>query len=287
MSAIATHGLTANGRVKRTEGVVKIADLGIDMRYQRELKQSLVDRILADYDIVAADLITVSRRADGTLWIVNGQHRTAAAKLAGETEMLALIYDGLTLEEEADLRLKSNNRRADTPQERFYGQLTKGDEESLAIQQLLAAVGSRVNRSPNQSSGVNCVSTLEYIYRKDAGLTLRSTLRLLFDAFGPIQGEIAQESVIHGTAWFIKQHGAEVSRADVVKRMRHEGVQRLLTQARTHQQVARGALWLNFYRALVEMWNYKRGEKNRIEPRTTRWGDDDVHGFRTLKARHA
>src|SRR5262252_187429 len=114
--------------------VIRIEGLKVDRRYQRPLDQKLVERILANFEFAAMDAIRVSRRKNGSEYIVNGQHSTAAAQLAGETEVLAFVYTGLSVQEEADLRLKANNRRSDTALERFHGQLTAKVPESLAIQ---------------------------------------------------------------------------------------------------------------------------------------------------------
>ena len=92
--------------------VLQIADIQIDPDYQRDLRHDLIDKIAREYDVVKAGPILVSKRADGSLWNVDGQHRMIGAERAGETEVFANVVHGLTQEQEAALRLARNDRRA-------------------------------------------------------------------------------------------------------------------------------------------------------------------------------
>src|SRR3989304_2375030 len=107
--------------------VLTIDDLHVDHTYQRDLSADRVQSIAARWDIVAAGPIVVSRRANGDLYIVNGQHRAAAAKMAGETHVIAQVVNDLTAKKEATLRLKGNCRLGDKAMERFRAQLVSGD----------------------------------------------------------------------------------------------------------------------------------------------------------------
>lgn len=263
-----THPASRRGKVERFEDVLEIDNLQVDHSYQRDLNQNLVEKILTDWDFMAYDALKVSRRKNGDEFIVNGQHTAAAAKLAGETEILAYVYTGLTLAQEADLRLKSNNRRSDTPLERFHARLEAKHKDALALQSLCEEFGTQVNRNASGYHGINCVSALEGVYAVDGGLLLRATFKVLQDAYGEIKSDVATEPVIRGTAWFMRQHSREAARADLKKRMNKTGVVELSQKARSHKIIMGGAVWVNFYRALVEMYNYHRPEKSRLETRT-------------------
>jgi hypothetical protein len=258
--------LQADDRERRLQ-VVPIDELKVDHRYQRLLNQNLVEEIHAAWDMVAADVITVSRRDTGELYIVNGQHRAAAAKLAGETEMLAFVYEGLTVEQEADLRLKSNTQRPDTSLERFWASVTRGDKRARAIVALLEEFETKVNRSPNNANGVNCVSTLEMLYT-DSEQLLRGTLRAIKEAHGTINGEPARVPVIRGVFWFLKVHEGDYHWSSLIDRMAKHGPDDLMRRARSHKVVAGGPDWINYYRALLEVYNYRRAEHTRLEART-------------------
>jgi hypothetical protein len=258
-----------NGRRRELE-VVTIDDLQVDHRYQRDLNQTFVELILADYDPVAADVLTISRREDGSEWIVNGQHHAAAARLAGETEALAWVYEGLSVMQEADLRLKANHRKSDTHLDRFHAAFEAGRENAVQIVRLTEEFGTRVNRSGNSHTGINAASALEAVYKVDEGLLLRRTLKFLRDTYGQIGGDNAQEAMIRGVSWFILQHSTEASMVDVRDRLEKAGVEEIVRKARTTKAAMGGSLWINVYRAMVEIYNYRRSMQHRIEWRTKR-----------------
>jgi hypothetical protein len=187
--------------------VVAIDDLNVDHAYQRDLDAGLVQRIAAGWDIVASGPIVVSRRPDGSLWIVNGQHRAAAAKVAGETHILAQVKSvaGMTPDEarvyEAELRLKGNTRRTDKSQERFRAQVAARHADSLAIVEIASKFNTRIN------------------------------------------------------PWNDQKHGIK-------------GIEALDRKARAHKGAMGGALWTNYYRAMIEIYNTNLPQKSRLEWRT-------------------
>jgi hypothetical protein len=248
--------------------VVTIDDLKVDHTYQRELNQGLVEKILdgrgGGYDLVAADVITASRRSTGELFIINGQHRAAAAKLSGETEMLAFVYEGLTVKQEADMRLKSNTRRGDSSLERFWAQVAAGDEESLGLKDLVEQVGGKINRTPNGHSGINAVSALENMYAENPDL-LTWMLQAIEQAYGSLDGDNVTVPHLRGFYWFLKVHEGEYHWKSLIERAGQHGPEDLLRKARSHKAVAGGADWLNVYRALLEVYNHRRMEHTRLQ----------------------
>jgi hypothetical protein len=262
-----TRLLADEGQVGKIE-VVKIEDLHRDMSYQRPINQELVDEIASKWDIAAAGPIVVSRRKNGDLYIVNGQHRTAAATQVGETEILAQVIDGLTPKEEAILRLKGNIRRTDKPQERFQAQLTAGDPESIAIKQIVEAIGGTVNTSANAVYGINCISTLEGLYRRDNGVLLTRTLEAVREIFGSLDGINVTVSVLKGMSWFLEAHRAGYDRGRLHEKLQQLGTTRMLQQARNHKAVMGGAMWINTYRAMVEAYNERLSDSKKLEVRT-------------------
>lgn len=241
--------------------------LNIDERYQRKLNQRHVEEIAVDWDPYAADPITVSMRKDGSLWIVNGQHEAAAARLKGEEELLAWIWQGLTVREEADLRLKKNNGKADTALEKFKGEVTKGDRRALAIVALLDKYGTYVNESATPSQGINCVGTLKDLYIEDPEI-LERTIKALKEAFVELKGDHVTTTPIRGLFWFLKVHRGSYRWRHFIERMYKMGNDELMRRARSHKAIAGGSMYINYYRALVEMYNYRLGEGGRLEPLT-------------------
>jgi hypothetical protein len=265
--------MTPTSAMKQTDGkrsreldIVVIDQLNVDHSYQRQLDQALVERVLRDWDVLATDPVFISKRANGSLWIVNGQHRCAAAKLKGESEMIAFVYTGLSRKQEAQLRLLSNNSRPDTSLERFQGQVVAGNKESIAIRELLAEFDSHINRIHNGKTGVNCVSAIEGRYRESPEL-LRRTLQLITESHGDVKGIQATTGPLRGVYWFLKVHEGEYRWEGLREKLASHGPEDLLRRARAHKAAMGGPDWVNYYRAIVEAYNHRRPEHTRVEAR--------------------
>lgn len=250
--------------------VLMIEDLRIDALYQRDLSQDLVNKIAETWDLAAAGPIVVSRRKSGDMYIVNGQHRTAAAKRAGETEILAQVIEGLDAKTEAELRLKGNTRRSDRPAERFKAQVAAGHEDSLAIVEICNRFDTKINEFPNMSSGINAVAAIERLYERDNGILLVRTFEMIQDAWSSVGGEYATSSILKSLAFFINQH-PEANRNRLIGRLTMEGPKGLQRRGMNHRAIHGGAEWLNYYRALVEVYNDKLNDANKLELRTGGW----------------
>ena len=96
--------------MNKTLTAINVADLNTDRTYQRPLRKTY-KKIAAQFDPLLLSTITVSKRLDGTYWILDGQHRVAAAKELGIPTLDALIYSGLTLEEEAYIFSMQNHNK--------------------------------------------------------------------------------------------------------------------------------------------------------------------------------
>lgn len=263
-----TQTLQAGGAGEIT--VLPLDLLHVDHLYQRDLIMEVVDRIAANWDIVTAGTIVVSRRADGTLYVVDGQHRFAAAKLAGETEILAQVVDGLTAEEEAHLRIQGNYKRSDRINEVFRARVFAGDPTALALQEIAHRYDTEINFVPDASKGLNAISSLEHLYNLDNGVRLSRVFAVIKDAWGEVGGPNASSAILKGLAWFLDRHSEEIDRQRLIERMRMEGPAAIGRSARNHKAALGGTHWINTYRALVEVYNYNLRENSRLEWRTNR-----------------
>lgn len=259
--------------------IVPIDSLEVDHSYQRDLSLDLVEKIGREYDRSAIGAITVSKRANGAYYIVNGQHRGAGALRAGETVIIAEVFEGLTVEEESALRLKGNTRRGDRPQERFQAQVRAGDPESLAIVNIVSLFDTKVNRSPDQKRGINAVASLEDIYRRDRnGTLLTRVLEFIQESLGEVQGANTAVPVLKGVAFMLERHGSEMDRKRMVEKIREHGVRGIHRIATAHQAALGGAKWMNYYRAFIEVYNERLSERARLEFRTTGWSKSESGG---------
>jgi hypothetical protein len=256
---------------------VAIDKVQVDRSYQRDPSMALVDKIAEEWDIVASELVLISDRGprpEGSevgsgLFIVNGQHRLRAARKLGHKKIWARVIDLKAAEDpgkiEAEFRLKTNVRLGDRIHERFKAQLRAGDEESHAIVALLAKFDTEINLVPTSEGGINCITTIELIYRVDEGALLRDTMEIIKGAVTVVGGKNVNAGWIKGLAWFIEKHSMECDRSRVIEKVSVMGVNGLERRARAMQSSFAGPLWINYYRALVDLYNEKLAVKNRLE----------------------
>ena len=255
-------------------GTIEVLDidvLQIDPSYQRDLVQKLVDEIAVAYDPLTAGVVLVSRRDNGDLFIVDGQHKTAGAKQAGNETLLCLVVNGLTPEDEAKLRLAANVKRADTALEKFKARLIASDPVAMGIQNVVTAFGVQINLSPIGHSGINAVGSLEMVWRvDDTGVMLSRVLQVIQDAWGAPEGDYSGSNIFKGIAFFLVKH-PEADYDRLIERMQVEGPGALRRTAANHRVALGGSLWLNYYRALVEAYNTRLGDASKLEWKTSGW----------------
>lgn len=131
--------------------------LEIDPRYQRSIEngesQALIADIALNWHWGRAQVLTVSRR-DGKLYVVDGQHRLAAAKLRGDIQQLpCLIEDFTDVAEEAALFNDLNDKRRPVSAiDKFRAALVAGDAECIAIGAALERAGLTLAPHSNPTS---------------------------------------------------------------------------------------------------------------------------------------
>lgn len=250
---------------------VAIDVLEIEQSYQRDIVSDHADKIARNWNPLALGVLIASLRADGKLWLIDGQHRAIAARLNGVATLMVQVFQGLTLAEEAALRLLFNRRMTDKPNERFRAQLIAGNQESIEIQRICSEFDTRVNLSPDVKRGINAVSAVESLYRRDNGMLLTRVFEFIRETFGEVHGDKATVALLKGVGQLLDKHSGKFDRARMVERLRLEGVASIMRKAANHRVVHGGPMHQNAYRAMIEIYNERLTESNRLEWRTGGW----------------
>lgn len=125
----------------------RIYDLQIDHSYQRAIdnapSQRLIRQIARGWDWRLFQPLVVAQRAEGELFVVDGQHRLAAARSRGDLYDLPCViqpYAGPA--EEAAAFVELNQRRKPLGAiELFRGAIAGADEGAMAVMRLLSEAG--------------------------------------------------------------------------------------------------------------------------------------------------
>lgn len=201
MSRAGTDRLKVNPPVGRPPVLEWLApnELAVDDSYQRSLEadtsQTLIRRIAQFWDWGLCQPINVARRADGSLWIVDGQHRRAAAIVRGDIPHLPCVVQAFRdkSDEAAAFVALNKQRRALGAVDVFKASLAAGDEDALAVMQIIT--DARLSLAPHQNytawkpGMLFCVPTIQSGYRRNGRTVVSSALCALAEAF---DGQILQ-----------------------------------------------------------------------------------------------
>lgn len=132
---------------------VSIDRLKVDEAYQRATDGPLSRRIIAgmvrEWKWPLCQPLVVSRRADGALYVLDGQHRLAGARARGDLPYLpCVILASLDTTAEARAFVDLNTQRQRLSQaDVFNGMLAAGDAEAKLVAELLVETGWRIVRT--------------------------------------------------------------------------------------------------------------------------------------------
>lgn len=193
----------------KTEFVLVNA-LQIDRRYQRRESQAWVDKIAGKYDPDLMRPLDVSRRSDGSLWIMDGQHRYFALVQLGYGDVLipCHVYEGLTIEQEAKIFDTQDAIKRMTPQDRFRAKLTGNDPAAHSLKRLVERNGYTINLTDTLVGNGRfvCVGTLEEIVSSYGEPRLDAVLGLTRGAWGD-DTEGLSRLVLIGLVMFEARYG--------------------------------------------------------------------------------
>lgn len=168
------HGMTKNDRYKwrivDEKGAFEWVDksaLQIDRSYQRQVSKERISRLSQEWSWVSCGCLIVCMRPDGTLWVVDGQHRKLAAdKKADIRQLPCMIFSG-DRDIEAKGFLSSNvNRKPLTMLDKLPALVESGDAVAKTMSEFVASRGYRF-ASGKADKNLSCTSMLYKMFGED------------------------------------------------------------------------------------------------------------------------
>jgi hypothetical protein len=160
--------------------------------YQRNYSDTRSLEMARAWSWVALGALIVARRPDGSLWVVDGQHRLMAARRRSDVSKLpCVVFEVSDLASEAAGFVRSNTaRRAMTMVDRFRAMLVSGDADAIFIRDLLATTGHIIAQGGGTSAGkkVGCAALL---------LNLSAADKALVSEVWPVIAEIFRARPVH------------------------------------------------------------------------------------------
>lgn len=170
------------------------AQLQIDADYQRSLEtsssQALVRKIAQHWNWDLCQPLVVARREGGDLFVIDGQHRLAAARLRGDISQLpAVVVQYASAADEAASFVHLNQQRRPLGKlDLFKAAVASGDDEAGRIVAALDSAGLRLAGHTNYTAWkpgmLANIGGIESAWRKIGPKATSAALRILAEAFG-------------------------------------------------------------------------------------------------------
>lgn len=239
---------------------VRLEDMRVSPLAQRDLNQSRVNKIAADFDLEQIGTPTVNER-QGHFYVIDGQHRIEALREIGwgDQQIQCWTYVGLTEEDEAEKFLKLNDTLAVNAFAKFKVGVQAGRLDECDIDRIVRAQGLRVS-TDSKDGAISAVGALRRVYSVAGPGQLARTLRIVRDAYGDAGLESA---VISGIGLLCARYDSTLEEPRAVSALSraHGGVNGLLGKAETIRRATGGAKYHCVAAAAVEIINGGRGGK--------------------------
>jgi uncharacterized protein DUF6551 len=189
---------------------VRLRDIITDPRFNRPISDQWVARLVADFDVARLGRIALSRRDDGTLVILDGQHRCRALRDKGVPDdakvIPADVYEGLGRSAEALLFVHLNQTKHVSSLEKYRALLVAADPETRGIDSVVRAQGLIVN-SGGKDGSIGCIDALRRLYNmgEPSGAVLGRTLATLHEAWGDTH-EAYGSQLVRGVGLFLNDY---------------------------------------------------------------------------------
>lgn len=184
---------------------VNIDSLKADYRYQRPLDHNRVKYIAEHFKASLVRTPIVSQRANGELYIIDGNHTVNILKTVGWKTVQVQYHTGLTVEQESlafdDLNRNGRKGRLAVPVcNRFNALLVGGAPKETAINKIVQGLGLCMYRN-----GKRGISAIEALYWAHSNGNLEKTLWTL-KKWIPEDSRVYQNDMIRGVSAFYKAY---------------------------------------------------------------------------------
>jgi hypothetical protein len=195
MSRPATDRLKFNAQLGTPPVLQFVApeQLHVDPTYQRTLdtdaSKTLIRRIAQYWDWGLCLPLVIARRGDGQLYVIDGQHRLAAATLRGDiAHMPAVVLAYPTIADEAANFVHINQQRRPLSKlDLFKAAVASGDSEATQIVDAVAQAGLSIAPHGNfiawKPGMISNVGGVEASWRQHGAEVTRIALRALGQGF--------------------------------------------------------------------------------------------------------
>lgn len=244
---------------------IRISDLKVTLRAQREYQQKWVDSKVNIFrpEVIGNPIVNERDYEPGQpIYVLDGWHRIMLlrAKGLGEKTIQCWTYVGLTEEQEADFFLLYNARISISAFDTFRIAVTANWPVETDIDRIVRTQGLHVSRR-RADGGISAVIALRNVYGPDGDAnTLTRTLRVVKEAYGDVGFD---SRVIQGIGMVVRRYNGQLDDDAAIDRLSnmHGGVNGLLNAAESLHRSTGSTIAQCVAAASVDVINRKRGGK--------------------------
>jgi hypothetical protein len=250
---------------KKTKTFEKIAPSAtiVDHEYQRAQDEARVAAIAKNYDQNLIGVPVLSRRQDGALVRVDGQHRLAAAIVAGQGDVAVMceVHTGLTQDEEARLFLRLNgSRSAVRVYDKFRARCTAREEFATSIVHALGTIKVRVAANKGKNT-VCAIQALEKAHRNGNLVPTIQALKVWADG----SQEAFDRALITSMSSFLKLYPSATP-LETANKLRNHAPSKIVAKINRERDARDVSTEVAGQIVFREIYNERRAAKSRLPP---------------------
>lgn len=257
--------MTTYSKINGTYSIewVPVNELTVDIAVQQPLREGKVrDMLRRGFDPAAAGVIEVSRRADGSKVVLDGQTRREVARRSGVEEVECKVWEGLSLADEAWLFTYLNKKSNPTAVSTFKTRIVAGEDVPCGIRDILARNGWQVTDAKCSSGNFASVVTAERIYRGTGSFKSQmpgsqifsQTVHAATAAWGTPK-EASDKYIISGIAHMFIRHYREIDFDRLVRQLSRDTPARLRADMRAWRSTTGDSVEHSAYRVILKAYN--------------------------------
>lgn len=137
--------------------------LHVDSTYQRQIRGNKPREIASAWSWVACGALRVALRSDGTYWVIDGQHRLAAALRRSDiTDLPCVVFEVSGVADEAKGFVTGNTKRGAVKIfDKHRASVLAGDVVAQQIEQILVDLGLTVTLCPTKPTDLKCLAKVQ------------------------------------------------------------------------------------------------------------------------------
>ena len=255
-----------------TEEWIPVDKIKIDLKVQRELQKTHVEKIANKFDPSAFGRLTVNLREDGYYYCTNGQHRLEALRLKQIKEAPCVVVDLYDIQEEGQNFIKVNEQSAKVSTlDKYRIGVHSNVVQWLRVKEVIDHVGLEAGTGVNK---INCVGVLyKYINKVKSQTSIDTNIQILKITLHILKSSFGVEGItgimVTSMATFVRHYviTGDATIEESIKRFSKCNYKEYGTKANQMKEKSGGRGKIINYIAFLLYSDYNKNKKNKLQPK--------------------